>query len=58
MADYTKSVYDKLNENGCKFVQRGKGDHNVYYSPITNKSFGVDGKIGKRHSANGIMKLY
>ena len=57
MADYTKPVYDKLHKNDCIFVRRGKGDHNVYYSPITNRTFGVDGKITKRHSADSIMKL-
>lgn len=57
MADYTRDVYKELTDNGCTFVRRGKGDHNVYYSPITNQTFGVDGKIKKRNSANGVMKL-
>ena len=56
MADYTKEVYRLLNTHGCVFVRRGKGDHNIYYSPIKNHNFSVDGKITIRHMANKIMK--
>ena len=56
MADYTKDVYRLLTENGCTFVRRGKGDHNIYYSPISKKNVSVDGKITIRHMANKIMK--
>jgi len=56
MADYEKKVRRVLSDNKCHFVRRGKGDHDVWYSPITNGTFPVDGKIKSRHSANGIMK--
>jgi len=56
MADYEKKVRNVLSENNCRFVRRGKGDHDVWYSPLTNSTFPVDGKIKSRHSANGIMK--
>jgi len=56
MADYEKKVRDILSKNGCSFVRRGKGDHDIWYSPITNRNVSVDGKIKSRHSANGIMK--
>ena len=45
MAEYEKKVRDKLKENGCSFVRRGKGDHDIWYSPITKINFTVDGKI-------------
>ena len=35
MADYTKKIKTILSANGCHFVRRGKGDHDVWYSPIT-----------------------
>ena len=56
MADYTKEVYRLLNVHGCIFVRRGKGDHNIYFSPIVNRNISVDGKITIRHMANKIMK--
>ena len=56
MAEYEKKVRKILKQNGCKFVRRGKGDHDIYYSPITNNNFTVDSKIKSRHTANAIMK--
>lgn len=56
MAEYEKKVQEKLTENECYFVRHGKGDHDIWYSPITNRYFTVDGKIKSRHTANEIMK--
>ena len=56
MAEYEKKVRDVLSEHGCRFDHHGKGDHDTWYSPITNRYFTVDGKIKSRHTANGIMK--
>lgn len=56
MAEYEKAVRDKLARSGCTFVRHGKGDHDIWYSPITGQTFAVDGKIKSRHTANAIMK--
>jgi predicted RNA binding protein YcfA (HicA-like mRNA interferase family) len=56
MAEYEKKVRQILKEHGCYFVRHGKGDHDVWYSPITNRSVTVDGEIKIRHMANVIMK--
>ena len=56
MAEYEKKVRDILRKNGCRFVRHGKGDHDLWYSPITDRSFPVDSKIKSRHTANEIMK--
>jgi predicted RNA binding protein YcfA (HicA-like mRNA interferase family) len=56
MSDYSGEVKRILRENGCYFVRHGKGDHDIWYSPITGHSFPVDNKIKSRHTANGIMK--
>ncbi|GHV67933.1 addiction module toxin, HicA family protein [Spirochaetia bacterium] len=56
MAEYEKKVRQILSNNGCNFVRRGKGDHDIWYSPITCRNFPVDGEIRIRHVANGIMK--
>ena len=56
MAEYEKKVREILSENGFEFVRHGKGDHDIWYSPITNKNFPVDGKIKSRYIANEIMK--
>ena len=56
MGNYTRQVKKILLANGCKFVRYGKGDHEVWYSPITNENFSIDGKIVKRTSANEFLK--
>lgn len=56
MAEYEKLVRDELARNGCSFVRHGKGDHDIWFSPITGRHFTVDGKIKSRHTANAIMK--
>lgn len=56
MAEYEKIVREELKKNGCYFVRHGKSDHDIWYSPITNKNVTVDGKIKSRFTANEIMK--
>ncbi len=56
MAEYEKKVRDILSQNGCILKRRGKGDHDIWYSPITNRHVTVDTKIKSRHTANAIMK--
>lgn len=56
MAEYEKKVREILSANQCSFVRRGKGDHDIWYSPITNRNITVDTKIKSRHTANAIMK--
>lgn len=56
MAEYEKKVRKILSQNGCSFQRRGKGDHDIWYSPITQRHITVDTKIKSRHTANAIMK--
>lgn len=45
MAEYEVKVREVLSDNGCNFVRHGKGDYDIWYSPLTNRNFVVDGKI-------------
>ncbi|MDE6566919.1 MAG: type II toxin-antitoxin system HicA family toxin [Lachnospiraceae bacterium] len=56
MAEYEKKVRKLLLQNQCKFVRHGKGDHDIWFSPISNRHVTVDTKIKSRHTANAIMK--
>lgn len=56
MKEYSKAVRDLLSEHGCYFVRHGKGDHDIWHSPITNSILVVDGKIFNRHLANKVLK--
>ncbi len=56
MASYTGRVKDILTRHKCRFDRPGKGDHEIWYSPINNRKFPVDHTIRSRHTANGILK--
>ena len=56
MADFTPKLKKTLRQAGCYFVRQGKGDHEIWYSPITKRYFVVDSKIKSRHTANAVLK--
>ncbi len=56
MADYEKEVRDILSANRCSFKLHSKGDHDIWYSPISKRKVMVDNKIKSRHTANEIIK--
>ena len=41
---------------GCTFERQGKGDHEIWFSPITGIRFVVDNSIKSRHTANAALK--
>lgn len=53
---YTKQLKSLLHEHGCEFVRTGKGDHEIWRSPSSDKPVVVDNKIMSRHTANAILK--
>ena len=56
MAEYEKKIRAVLSKHDCYFLRRGKGDHDIWYSPEKKHSFPVATKIKSRHTANQIMK--
>jgi hypothetical protein len=56
MGDYGRAVRERLKEAGCYFLRQGKGDHEIWYSPITARAVTVDQKIKSRHTANAVLK--
>ena len=56
MADLLPELNSLLQSAGCRFERPGKGDHDIWFSPITGIRFPVDSKIKSRHTANGVLK--
>jgi len=56
MADYTRRLKRLLKDAGCSFVRQAKGDHEYWYSPLSEKHFPVDSHIKSRHTANEVLK--
>ncbi|WP_202224480.1 type II toxin-antitoxin system HicA family toxin [Okeania sp. KiyG1] len=45
-----------LTQAGCYFERQGKGDHEIWYSAMTEHRFVVDNSIKSRHTANAVLK--
>ena len=45
-----------LRDAGCSLVRQGRGDHEIWQSPITGTRFVVDGRILSRHTANAVLR--
>lgn len=45
MASYTPKLKEILRAHGCSFERPGRGDHEIWYSPITGRRFPVDHAI-------------
>lgn len=55
-SSFTPQLKKLLLAHGCRFDRPGKGDHDIWYSPITNRRFVVDADIKSRHTANAVLK--
>ena len=56
MASYTKELKKLLTKFGSHRTRQGKGDHEIWYSPLTKTTFPVDNNIKSRHTANAVLK--
>ncbi len=56
MASLLRELKKVLHAAGCYPVRSGKGDHEVWFSPINNKNFVVDNGLDYRHLANVVLK--
>ena len=56
MVSYTPKLKEVVRAHGCYCERPGRGDHEIWYSPITRWYFPVDHKILSRHTANGVLK--
>jgi len=56
MSDYSRELKRLLRQAGCSFERQGRGDHEIWHSPITDIRFVVDNAIKSRHTANAVLK--
>ncbi len=55
-SSFTPQLKKLLLSHGCRFERQGKGDHEIWFSPVTQRRFVVDGEIKSRHTANAVLK--
>jgi hypothetical protein len=55
-SSFTLQLKRLLLSHNCRFERQGKGDHEIWFSPITQRRFVIDGEIKSRHTANAVLK--
>jgi predicted RNA binding protein YcfA (HicA-like mRNA interferase family) len=53
---FDRELRKLLTEAGCYLVRQGKGSHEIWFSPITQRTFTVPANIDGRPLANAILK--
>lgn len=53
---FYRDIVEILKRHGCHFKRQGPGDHEMWFSPISQRTFPVDRGCMSRHTANQIMK--
>jgi hypothetical protein len=56
MGALVRELRQILRDAGCVMVRQGKGDHEIWFSPINGKNFVVDAGLDYRHLANVVLK--
>lgn len=53
---YGRELRRILTDSGCHFVRKGKGDHEIWFSPITKRNVVIDVGGDNKMTANGTLK--
>ena len=56
MAGLYRGLVAILRKNGCYPVRKGKGSHEIWYSPVSNQHVTVPRSTKSRHTANDVLK--
>ena len=56
MADLYWDLVRILRANGCYLVRKGKGSHEIWFSPVSNRHVTVPRSTKSRHTANDAIK--
>jgi hypothetical protein len=56
MKGFAKALKAVLKQNGCQIVRADRGDHEMWYSPVSKRHFPVDNSCKSRHTANEVLK--
>jgi predicted RNA binding protein YcfA (HicA-like mRNA interferase family) len=56
MAEFYRELVAMLRANGCHLVRKGKGAHEIWYSPVSGRHVTVPRTTKSRHTANDVLK--
>lgn len=55
-SNFDLALRNILRAGGCTLVRQGKGSHEIWRSPVTQRNFAVPVGISSRHTANAILR--
>lgn len=55
-SDYYRELTRLLKEAGCTFHRQGKGSHEIWFSPLSGRTFTVPRPTKRRETANNALK--
>jgi hypothetical protein len=53
---FDKPLPDLLRGAGCNLARQGKGSHEIWHSPLTDRNFADPVGLPSRHTANAILR--
>jgi hypothetical protein len=53
---FDRRLRELLRAAGCTLIRQGKGSHEIWHSPVTERNFPVPVGIQSRHTANAILR--
>ncbi|MGD0761727.1 MAG: type II toxin-antitoxin system HicA family toxin [Roseiarcus sp.] len=53
---FDRPLRDLLRAAGCGIVRQGKGSHEIWHSPITQRNFAVPIGVPSQHTANAVLR--
>jgi predicted RNA binding protein YcfA (HicA-like mRNA interferase family) len=56
MADFYRDLVAILRANGFELLRAGKGSHEIWHQPETNRQVTVPRTTKSRHTANDVLK--
>ncbi|MBX9842380.1 MAG: type II toxin-antitoxin system HicA family toxin [Xanthobacteraceae bacterium] len=56
MADFYRELVAILREHGCTLVRKGKGSHEIWFSPVNGRHVTVPRTTKSRHTVNDVLK--
>jgi predicted RNA binding protein YcfA (HicA-like mRNA interferase family) len=56
MAEFYRELVAIFRANGCHLVRKGKGTHEIWYSPVNGRHVTVPRTTKSRHTANDVLK--
>lgn len=56
MAALYRPLVALLRQAGCRMERQGKGSHEIWFSPITERTFTVPANLDGKPLANAILK--